>query len=213
MQATHGRAFTASARVRLPSAWKVDGPPSLHTPLGMNVISSPLPFPPLKAKQLVGGEVPTSSPNPSAKFTTRSYCGGLRTFRSARDANCRIGLLVVTTVTLPSLADFLSVDHGAACFDGVMGCSSDSSAAPLSYVLASAKRLCSVSCSLAAFAARSLCRKASGSSSGFPLRTTCAHTSARLFSLAQVRLCAPRLSRIYPFTPGVRWHSTRRPPC
>jgi hypothetical protein len=91
-----------------------------------------------------------------------------------------MGLLVVTTVTLPSLADFLSVDHGAACFDGVMGCNSASRDAPLSYVLARANKLCSVSCSFAALAARSRCRNARGSSSGLPLRTTCARQQTRV---------------------------------
>ena len=84
-----------------------------------------------------------------------------------------MGLLVVTIVTLPSLADFFSVDHGAACFDGTIGCNSESRDAPLSYELARAKRLCSVSCSFAALAARSRCKNARGSSSGLPLRTTC----------------------------------------
>lgn len=101
------------------------------------------------------------------------YCGGLSTLRSGREANCRMGLLVVTIVILPSLADFFSVDHGAACFDGAMGCNSESKDAPLSYELARAKRLCSVSCSFAALPARSRCKNARGSSSGLPLRATC----------------------------------------
>lgn len=82
------------------------------------------PVPPLLSRAL-----PLPTPDPIRRLF---HCGGLSTRRSAREANWRMGLLVVTTVTRPSWAAFFSVDQGAVCFAGEMGCISDNSAAPLS---------------------------------------------------------------------------------